>query len=98
MATERHGRNNISSLISDDGAFVTEHPDKENLIFQTYENRMGTTSQPPMIFDLASLSQPTDGLEDLSVPFTSQEIDEVIKSMPVDKATGPDGFNGLAHY
>jgi hypothetical protein len=35
------------------------------------------------------------GLEDLSNPFSTQEIDAVIKFMLVDKAPGPDGFNGL---
>jgi hypothetical protein len=40
------------------------------------------------------LIQPISGLEELSVPFTTQEIDAVINSMPLDKAPGPDGFNG----
>jgi hypothetical protein len=48
-----------------------------------------------MEFDLASLITPIPGLEELTVPFTRQEIDDVIKYMPVDKAPGPDGFNGL---
>jgi retron-type reverse transcriptase len=47
-----------------------------------------------MLFDLSSTIQPTQDLEELSVPFTKEEIDNVIKSMPVDKAPGPDGFNG----
>jgi hypothetical protein len=34
-------------------------------------------------------------LEDLAVPFTTEEMDKVVKVMPVDKAPGPDGFNGL---
>jgi hypothetical protein len=48
-----------------------------------------------MQFDLASLITPTPGLEELSVPFTKEEIDEVVKHMPPDKAPGPDGFTGL---
>ena len=47
-----------------------------------------------MLFNLSSLIQPLQGLEVLSAPFTVEEIDQVVKSMTVDKAPGPDGFNG----
>jgi hypothetical protein len=47
-----------------------------------------------MLFDLESLIHPISGLEELFVPFTTQEIDAVINNMPLDKAPGPDGFNG----
>jgi retron-type reverse transcriptase len=47
-----------------------------------------------MQFDLEALIEPTIVLHDLSNPFTKEEIDEVIKQMPADKAPGPDGFNG----
>ena len=47
-----------------------------------------------MCFDLTRLITPQD-LSELEVPFKTTEIDEVIKHMPVDKAPGPDGFNGL---
>jgi hypothetical protein len=47
-----------------------------------------------MHLDLSSLIAPTSGLEELSLPFTKEEIDEVIRTMPADKAPGPDGFNG----
>jgi hypothetical protein len=47
-----------------------------------------------MLLDPNAIIQPTTGLEELTIPFTKEEIDNVIKSMPVDKAPGPDGFNG----
>jgi hypothetical protein len=48
-----------------------------------------------MQFDLSTVISPTDGLEELSQPFTKAEIDEVIRLMPIDKSPGPNGFNGL---
>ena len=47
-----------------------------------------------MKFDLPRLIKKIDGLDELTVPFTVDEIDHVIKMMPADRAPGPDGFNG----
>jgi hypothetical protein len=38
-------------------------------------------------------SHATRGLEELSA-VTKEEIDNIVKTMPIDKALGPDGFNG----
>jgi hypothetical protein len=48
-----------------------------------------------MQFDLPYLLQRVEGLEELTAPFSRKEIDDVIKAMPLDRAPGPDGFNGL---
>ena len=48
-----------------------------------------------MGFDLSSLIEPVVGLDILTKPFEKEEMDMIVKHMPVDKAPGPDGFNGL---
>jgi hypothetical protein len=46
-----------------------------------------------MVFNLSSLIQPIDNLSELEIPFSHQEIDQVIKNLPTNKLPGPDGFN-----
>ena len=106
VAPKRYRRNYIAKLTNSDGIEVTTHEGKgrlfevtthegkEKVIFDTYKERFGTSTDPPMMFDLSSLIQPIEGLEVLTAPFTTEEIDQVVKSMSVDKAPGPDRFNG----
>jgi hypothetical protein len=47
-----------------------------------------------MQFDLQALVQNKD-LQSIQGIFTKQDINNVIKYMPSDKAPGPDGFNGV---
>jgi hypothetical protein len=44
---------------------------------------------------MEQLVQRNDDMEHLSTPFTTEDIDKIVKQMPADKSTGPDGFNGL---
>jgi hypothetical protein len=36
-----------------------------------------------------------DGLDSLSLPFSTEETDNIIKLLLIDRALGPAGFNGL---
>lgn len=56
---------------------------------------MGVAQGINMQFGLKSLIPKVHGLEELSGPFTQEEIDEVLKSLPVDRAPGPGGFSSL---
>ena len=56
---------------------------------------MGVSNQNEFDFELSDLIQKCQGLEELSVPFMKEEIDNVIKIILADRAPGPDGFNGL---
>jgi hypothetical protein len=44
---------------------------------------------------LSQLICPVEGFDELTVPFSKKEMDEVIKNMPAERAPGLDGFNGL---
>ena len=67
----------------------------EGIIWNCFKNRMGVSAGIVMGFDLNALLQPIDGLEFLTEQFTKEEMDDTVKHMPIDKAPGPDGFNGL---
>jgi hypothetical protein len=56
---------------------------------------MDVTTSPIMIFDLQSLITTVPGLDELVLLFEHEEIDSIAKHMPIDKASGPDGFNGM---
>jgi len=74
---------------------VEDHTGKEALLVQAYTQRPGTSNPMRMMFDLPTLIDPTENLDHLTLPFTIEEIDSVVKEMPVDRAPGPDGFSGL---
>jgi retron-type reverse transcriptase len=94
MATVSYRRNLIASLKDETGMVINDHQGKAALIWKEFKDRMGVSSNTEMLFDLHDLISPTD-LSSLSQPFSREEIDKVVASIPVDKAPGPDGFNGL---
>jgi hypothetical protein len=74
---------------------VQDHAGKAGMLWAALRHRMGSTSSPNMTFDLSLLIQPVNDLDSLVGPFLQEEIDLIVRKMPLDKAPGPDGFNGL---
>jgi hypothetical protein len=92
-ATIKHRHNLISSLKDDNGNTTFSHTDKATVLFNAFKNRLGTSQQTYMVFNLPSLIQPIDNLSELEHPFSCHEIDPIIKCLPSNKSPGPDGFN-----
>ena len=95
MATISYKRNTITQIRNDTGIWVQDHSGKARLLLNAFKNRMGISSEINQHFDLHNLIQHRDNLEALAKPFLHEEIDDIIKHMPTDKAPGLDGFNGL---
>nr|XP_051207333.1 uncharacterized protein LOC127323200 [Lolium perenne] len=94
IATRNYRHNYIASLIAEDGRIVTEHEQKAALLWHAYKDRLGTSENLTVLFQLTEHMANNELLE-LETPFSHQEIDDIIKNMPNDKSPGPDGFNGL---
>ena len=96
MASERMRRNSISSLKTSSMLDpVTDHAQMAGILWASFKSRMGQAQGISMGFDLNHLIQPIPGLEELSLPFSDEEIHKVLKDLPADRAPGPDGFNGM---
>lgn len=94
VASISYHRNSIPQLTNDLGAVVHDHDSKADLIWSSFKGRMGVTSNPVMLFNLAELVTSHENLDFLADPFEETEIDGIIRKMPPDKAPGLDGFNG----
>jgi hypothetical protein len=93
-ATERYRLNTITSLDTADGRIITDHYGKAGLLWEEYKNRLGCPANVSMQFNLQQLVQ-ENNLEHLEEPFSKEDVDNIVKSMPLDKSPGPDGFNGV---
>lgn len=95
MATISHRKNSIPQLLNDDGAWILDHEGKAALIWNSFKVRMGISTNPTMLFGLHSLFQVHGDFSSLVEPFSHDDIDNVVRRLPLDKAPGPDGFNGF---
>lgn len=87
-------RNNYISFLKTSGNIeVHEHDHKAAILWQSFKERIGMTEDTSKQFDIDNLAlQDID--DNITDPFTEEEIDNIIKTMPNDKPPGPDGFNG----
>lgn len=92
-ATLRHRRNLISQIVMPNGSVLSTHKDKELAIGEDFKIRLGISEFEGFQVDPLFFFNRIDNLHILEEPFSSAEIDEVIKNLPNNKSPGLDGFN-----
>lgn len=94
MATAAHKRNFIVSLSDQSGNIVIDHEQKANMLWTAFKERICVSEFTGTSYDLNNLLTSHD-LQHLDFDFSEEEINIVIRSLPNEHASGPDGFNGV---
>jgi len=92
-ATIKYRRILTTCLETDDEVSVFDHQHKADMIWAAFKERLGVSEFSSIHFDTDTFIQPIADLSSLVIPFDKQEIDLVVRSLPTNKASGPDGFN-----
>lgn len=85
-------RRNMISMLSHNNEIATTQDDIAGMVDSYYDNLLGTAPHRPHAINLDQLQLPSMPMTQLDVEFTEEEIEKVVKSMPLDKAPGPDEF------
>lgn len=97
VANGRRSKNFIPR-ITHHGEIITDQHRKEEVFYQTYNGLLGTAQARDFSLDFQSLGLTQLEVSDLEDLFTEEEVWNVIKEIPADRAPGPDGFIGVFYH
>lgn len=92
-ATVRHKTKLISELTTSEGLTFTSHKDKELILWEEFRQRLGISEFKGFTIQPSNLFEQSLHLQSLEDPFSEEEIDGIVKTLPNFKSPGPDGFN-----
>ena len=87
-------RKNFIAKLQADGNMVFSQEEKEQAVWDFYNGLLGTHAPRTTAIEMSALGLPSHDLSSLDLPFTEEEVWAAIKTLPSDKAPGPDGFTG----
>jgi hypothetical protein len=89
-------RHNYIAMLKENESKITDHDGKADILWKAFKERMGTTENLSMKFNLHEIfgdSLDRQLLDNLESSFFDKEIEDTIKQLPNEKSPGPDGFN-----
>jgi hypothetical protein len=78
-----------------DNVTATTQEDKHQLVFDHFRSHISSCSQRTHSLNLEQLNWQPQQLHHLELPFSEQEVQVTISSLPKEKSLGSDGFIGL---
>lgn len=97
VANKRRSKNFIPK-VRHGAEFITDQGRIEEAFADVYDNLLGKTHARDCIMDLQYIGMDQIDLSDLEAIFTEEEVWQVIKEIPSDRAPGLDGFIGVFYH
>jgi hypothetical protein len=70
--------NVIATLVNEEDINFSDHDGKAACLWDAFKDHMEISNDPTMAFNLIDLVHPIEGLENLTIPFSSKEIDRIV--------------------
>jgi hypothetical protein len=81
--TIKHNKSTIMVLKNVDGIEMTRHEEKAAILWEAFEDRLGSSDFSQMHFNLQDLIQEVGHLDDLVQPILKEEIENIVKNLRV---------------
>jgi hypothetical protein len=87
-------RKKIIGILKVEDRIVVDQAEKKQSVWNFYNNLLGVAASREFTLNLGVFHRPANNLEVFDHGFSEEEVWNTIKSIPSDKAPGPDGFTG----